>query len=76
MQAVTACLGAPALGRDVQKITVTTVLELSVDDDGFAHSGRFVPPLADYAQSCASDSLWKVRFPRAGRISIPIHYER
>jgi hypothetical protein len=60
---------------DVTKITAQTTLELQVDDDGFVTFARFVKPLGEAVQSCAWAAYSKIRFPRTGRISIPIDYE-
>ena len=72
--AVRACLAERPPGRDVA-LTVSTLLELKVYDDGTVERARFVPPLAPEVQTCAASVIYKTRFSRGGMISIPIEYK-
>lgn len=47
------------------KISVHTTLLLTVAPDGHMTMGRFEPPLSPAASACASEILWRARFPLA-----------
>ncbi len=73
-RAVRACLAArpPAPGV---KLTVSTVIELQVGDEGNVQLARFNPPLAPDMQACATAAIYRVRFTGSGAVSIPIDYK-
>jgi len=70
---IRACIAArpPAPGV---KLTVSTVVDVTIADDGFIQRARFDPPLAPDTQACATSALYRVRFTRGGSVSIPIDY--
>jgi hypothetical protein len=69
--AVRACSADAPHSTDVT-VTVTSTLELRVGDDGFVKSARFDPPLAPEIQTCASVSIYHVRFADVGMHRIPL----
>jgi FecR-like protein len=75
-RAVEACIGARPHADEVT-VTVSSMLTITVGDDGLVHGpAQFAPPLPPEVQSCASATIFRVRFKEPGLVSIPIHVER
>jgi len=53
-------------------VVVSTTLYLRVHEDGMVRSAHFDPPVAPDVNTCAAQSIYKTRFPRAGELTIPI----
>lgn len=73
-RAVRACIAGypPAAGV---KLTVSTVVEVRLADDGAVQLARFAPPLAPDTQACATAAIFRVRFAHGGTVSIPVDYQ-
>ncbi|MCL2451063.1 MAG: FecR family protein [Polyangiaceae bacterium] len=52
-----------------------TTLELEVGDDGLVRVARFNPPVLPDVNACAAPTIYRVRFPHAGPVSIPIDFK-
>jgi hypothetical protein len=57
-------------------ITVSSILTVDVQDDGFARLASFDPPLAPDIQACASRAIYSTRFVNSGQHKISIELER
>jgi hypothetical protein len=73
--AVRSCVANAPHSSEVT-VTVSSSLELTVGDDGFVSKARFNPPLAPEVQSCASASIFKTRFAKAGEHKVDIVLQR
>jgi hypothetical protein len=72
-RAVRACIAVrpPAAGV---KLTVSTIIDMTVGDDGAVQRARFDPPLAPETQACATAAIYRVHFTHGGAVSIPIDH--
>ena len=53
-------------------ITVSSRLELHIDDKGMVSSAVFDPPLSPEVTKCAASTIFGTRFAQPGAVSIPI----
>lgn len=67
------CAAGRSRSGDVH-VTVTSELRLQVSAEGKVESAQFVPPLSPEVQSCAAQSLYKLRFEESGVVTVPIEF--
>jgi ferric-dicitrate binding protein FerR (iron transport regulator) len=72
--AVRACMSDRPRADNVT-VLVRTTLDLDVGDDGLVRGARFDPPVLPEVNTCAAPTIYRVRFPRGGSVSIPIDFK-
>jgi hypothetical protein len=75
LHAIEACAQAKPLPSGVSA-TVSSTLQLKVNDDGTVESARFDPPLSPEVQSCAATTIYKTRFAQPGWVQIPFELQK
>jgi ferric-dicitrate binding protein FerR (iron transport regulator) len=75
VHAIKVCAQAKPLPNGVS-MTVTSTLQLKVNDDGSVESARFDPPLSPEVQSCAATTIYKTRFAQPGWVQIPFELQK
>jgi hypothetical protein len=56
-------------------VNVTTTLRLELADDGTVRAARFDPPVVADVNTCAAQSIYRVRFTHGGTATIAIDYK-
>jgi hypothetical protein len=69
------CMASHAPPADAQvRVSVSTALELHMNDRGFPDFARFDPPLPKDVQDCASGVIYKTRFASGGTTKIQLDF--
>jgi ferric-dicitrate binding protein FerR (iron transport regulator) len=72
--AVRACMAERPRADNVTVLFRTT-LELDVAEDGAVRGARFDPPVLPDVNECAAPTIYRVRFPHGGAVTIPIDFK-
>jgi hypothetical protein len=73
--AVRQCMAAHAPPADGQlRVSVSTALELHINERGMPEFARFDPPLPKDVQDCASAVIYKTRFASSGTTKIRLDF--
>ena len=73
--AVKACMSGRAAPADGQvTVTVSSSLEIRLNEEGGVDLARFNPPLPPDVQLCAANAIYKTRFPRTGTVTIELKF--
>jgi hypothetical protein len=73
--AVKACMSGRTAPADGQvTVTVSSSLEIRLNEDGAVDLARFNPPLPPDVQLCAANAIYKTRFPRTGTVTIELKF--
>jgi hypothetical protein len=73
--AVKACMAGRTQAPDGEvTVTVSSTLEIRLQDDGAVDLARFNPPLPPDVQLCAANAIYKTRFPRSGTLTIDLKF--